>query len=94
MAPIYANGYRVIAGDATLGALAPQPKTPEADKDVLKLTFGIGTPDIYAAAADRAKEFESPRPNYLLLLGKDGRHVDNHHAGIDRAFFWRDDATP
>ncbi|MFI5183398.1 MAG: hypothetical protein ACHQNV_03290 [Vicinamibacteria bacterium] len=90
----YANGYHLIAGDATLGTLSPQAKTPEADKDVLKLTFGIGTPDIYAAAADRAKEFESPRPNYLLLLGQDGRHVDNHHAGVDRLFLWRDDATP
>ena len=91
---VFANGYRVLAADSTLGALPPQAKTPEAEKDVLKLTFGIGTPDIYAAAADRAKEFDSPRPNYLLLLGKDGRHVDNHHAGIDRAFLWRDDAKP
>jgi hypothetical protein len=90
----YANGYRIVAGDATLGSLAPQAKTPEGDKDVLKLTFGIDTPDIYATVADRAKELESPRPNYLLLVGKDGRHVDNHHAGIDRAFFWRDDQTP
>jgi hypothetical protein len=90
----YANGYRILAGDATLGTLAPQAKTPEADKDVLKLTFGIGTPEIYATVADRTKEFESPRANYLLLLGKDGRHVDNHHAGVDRLFLWRDDATP
>ncbi len=90
----YANGYRVIAGDATLGALAPRAKAPEAEKDLLTLTFGIGTPEIYATAADRAKEFESPRPNYLLLLGKDGRHVDNHRAGVDRLFLWRDDASP
>ena len=57
---------------------------------MLKLTFGISTPEIYLSGADRAKEFAEPRANYLLLLGSDGKVVDNHLGGIDRAFLRRE----
>ncbi len=86
----FENGYRLVIGDAGLGTLAARAEPPKSDGDALKLTFGIGTPEIYLSGADRAKEYAEPRDNYLLLLDADGKVVDNHLGGIDRAFLWRE----
>lgn len=85
----YDNGMRLILGDADLAKLAPLAKAPEKESEVLRLTFGIGTPDIYATAAERSAEFTSGRANYLVLLDAKGNHVDNHSTGIDRAYVYR-----
>jgi hypothetical protein len=86
---VYENGNRLLLGDADLGRAAPLAKAPEKDGDVLRLTFGIGTPDIYATLAERTAEFTAGRGNYLMLIDAKGNHVDNHAAGIDRAFLYR-----
>lgn len=88
------NGYRLVVGDASLASLPARSEPPKADADVLALTFGIGTPEIYLPAANRMKEFEKPRGNYLFLLDADGRTVDNHQAGVDRVFLWREAGKP
>ena len=86
----YANGNRLIVGSSELGKLPARSEPPKTEKDVLKVTFGISTPEIYQDAPDRAKEFASPANNYLLLLDAAGKHIDNHKSGIDRVFAWRD----
>jgi hypothetical protein len=86
----YQNGWRVILGDATLGALEARTELPTKDSETLRATFGISTPEIYASAAERSAEFKAPRAGYLLLLDKDGKNVDNHPIGVDRAFAWRE----
>jgi hypothetical protein len=86
---VYENGNRLLIGDADLGKAAPLAKAPEKDGDVLRLTFGIGTPDIYATLAERTAEFTSGRANYLMLLDAKGNHLDNHATGIDRVFIYR-----
>jgi hypothetical protein len=91
---VYENGNRILLGDADLGKAAPLAKTPEKDGDVLRLTFGIGTPDIYASLAERTAEFNSGRANYLMLLDAKGNHVDNHATGIDRVFVYRSGNEP
>jgi hypothetical protein len=90
----YANGYRLLIGDAGIAGLAAAAKKPEKDSDVLRLTFGIGTPDIYATAAERKAELDAPRANYLVLLDAKGNHLDNHKIGVDRAFLWRSAGEP
>ncbi len=87
---VFANGRRMLIGDRDLAKLPPLAQAPENDKDVLRLTFGIGTPDIYATLAERAAEQTGERPNWLFLLGPDGKHVDNHQAGVDRVFCWNE----
>lgn len=86
----FANGRRLLLADRDLGALPPRAQAPENDKDTLRLTFGIGTPDIYATLAERSAEQAAERPNWLFLLGRDGKHVDNHQAGVDRVFCWNE----
>jgi hypothetical protein len=86
----FENGHRLIVASSELAKLPARSEPPKTEKDVLKITFGIGTPEIYADAPDRAKEFASPANNYLLLLDPAGKHIDNHKAGIDRVFAWRD----
>lgn len=85
---VYANGYRILLADRDLGALPARDAAPDNDKDTLRLTFGIGTPDIYATLSERSAEQNGERPNWLFLLGPDGKHVDNHQAGVDRVFCW------
>ena len=86
----FANGYGIVLADRDLGALPPRDAAPDNDKDTLRLTFGIGTPDIYATVAERAEEQKTERPNWLFLLGPDGKHVDNHQTGVDRVFCWNE----
>lgn len=86
----YAGGQRIVIGDEGLVGLPVRDAAPTKDSECLRLTFGIGTPDIYASLAERKAEFESGRQNYLLLLDRDGNHLDNHLGGCDRAFLWRD----
>jgi hypothetical protein len=86
----YENGHRLIVAASELANLPKRSEPPKTEKDVLKITFGIGTPEIYADAPERAKEFANPANNYLLLLDPGGKHIDNHKAGLDRVFAWRD----
>ena len=86
---VYENGNRLLIGDADLGKAAPLAKAPEKDGDVLRLTFGICTPDIYATLAERTAEFTSGRANYLMLLDAKGNHLDNHSTGVDRVFIYK-----
>ena len=90
---LFANGNRLVVADRDLATMAPLAAAPDQDKDLLRLTFGIGTPDIYAAVADRSKEVAEGRPNWVFLLDKDGKNVDNHKAGIDRVFVWREEGA-
>ncbi len=87
---VYENGRRLVLGDAGLAALPARTELPQKDGDVLRATFGISTPEIYASAAERAAEYQAPRAGYLLLLDKDGKNVDNHLGGVDRVFAWRE----
>lgn len=87
----FANGYRLVVADQNLARLPERAAAPDNDKDTLRLTFGIGTPDIYASLAERAAEQSEERPNWLFLLGKDGKQLDNHTRGVDRVFCWREE---
>jgi len=87
----FANGHRLLVADRNLANLPVRAAAPDNDKDTLRLTFGIGTPDIYATAAERAAEQKEERPNWLMLLGPDGKQLDNHSRGVDRVFCWRDE---
>jgi len=86
----FANGYRLVVADRDLATLPEREAAPDNDNDTLRLTFGIGTPDIYATAAQRAAEQKEERPNWLMLLDQDGKQLDNHSRGIDRVFCWRE----
>ena len=86
----FANGHRLVLASSELAKLPARSEPPKTEKDVLKITFGIGTPEIYADAPDRDGEFKNPANNYLLLLDESNKHIDNHKAGIDRVFAWRD----
>jgi hypothetical protein len=90
----FENGYRLVVADRDLGALPPRKAAPDADKDLLRLTFGIGTPDIYASLDERTKETAEARPCWIFLVGPDGKNVDNHKAGIDRVFAWCEEGSP
>lgn len=86
----YANGLRLVVADRDLAALPARDAAPDNDKDTLRLTFGLDTPDIYASVAERSAEVSAERPNWLMLLGPDGKHVDNHLTGVDRIFCWNE----
>lgn len=86
----FANGYRIVVADRDLATLPERDAAPDNDKDTLRLTFGIGTPDIYASLAERTAEQKEERPNWLMLLGPDGKQLDNHSRGVDRVFCWRE----
>jgi hypothetical protein len=88
----FENGHRLVLASSELAKLPKRSEAPRTEKDVLKVTFGIGTPEIYADAPERDMEFANPAHNYLLLLDPAGKHIDNHKAGLDRVFAWRDSA--
>ncbi len=67
---------------------------PADEADFLHLTFGIETPEIYASADERLRELGPERPAYLFLLDAKGDLVDNHHAGLDRIYLWREAGSP
>jgi hypothetical protein len=90
----YGNGYRLILADARLPGLPARGAKPTDEADLLHLTFGIGTPEIYADVDERLREIGSERPAYLFLLDARGDLVDNHHAGLDRVYLWREAGTP
>ncbi|MGE5412738.1 MAG: hypothetical protein ACM3NW_01075, partial [Syntrophomonadaceae bacterium] len=87
---LFANGNRILLADSRLEALPAQAQAPVKDPDVLKLVCGIGTPDIQATAADRAKEVAEDRPRYLMLIDAKGNHIDNHFAGVDGVYVWKE----
>lgn len=90
----YENGYRLLLAGARLAELPALAAKPGDEADLLHLTFGIGTPEIYGSVDERAREFETERPDYLLLLDSNGNLVDNHHAGLDRVYLWREAGNP
>jgi hypothetical protein len=90
----FASGQRIVVADSRLESLEPRTLAPERDSEVLKVVFGIGTPDIHGSAADRARELEEDRPRYLMVLDAKGNHVDNHLAGIDGVYVWREGGDP
>ena len=90
----YQNGYRLVLAEARLADLPARSAKPTDEADLLHVTFGIETPEIYASAADRARELEKERPAYLFLLDAAGNLVDNHHAGVDRIYLWREAGSP
>lgn len=85
----FAGGPRIVIGDEGIAALPVREAAPTKESETLRLTFGIGTPDIYATLAERKAEFEGGRANYLLLLDAHGQHLDNHLGGCDRVYLWR-----
>ena len=90
----YENGYRLLLAGARLAELPARAAKPGDEADLLHLTFGIGTPEIYANVDERARELETERPDYLFLLDGSGNLVDNHHAGLDRVYLWRESGKP
>jgi hypothetical protein len=91
---VFANGNRLVAADARLDGLQPVASAPDRDPGVLKLVCGIGTPDIQSTIADRAREMSEDRPRYLMFLDAKGNHIDNHFAGVDAVYFWREAGNP
>ena len=85
----YAGGKRLVIADEAIASLPVRTAPPTKESETSRLTFGIGTPDIYATLAERKAEVEGGRANYLLLLDRDGNHLDNHSAGCDRVYLWR-----
>jgi hypothetical protein len=90
----YQNGYRLLLADSRLAELAARSAKPTDEADLLHLTFGIETPEIYANADERDREFATERPAYLFLLDAKGNLVDNHLVGVDRIYLWREAGTP
>lgn len=90
----FADGRRLLIGDETLADLPPRQAAPQTESEALRLTFGIGTPDIYSDLDARLAEHAADPARYLLLLDRDGTHLDNHTAGLDRAYLWREAGDP
>jgi hypothetical protein len=90
----YENGYRLILADTRLAGLPARATKPGDEADLLHVTFGIETPEIYANADERLRELGPERPAYLFLLDAQGNLVDNHHAGLDRIYLWREAGGP
>ncbi len=90
----YENGYRILIADTKLADLPARREVPPTEADVLKLVCGIGTPIIHAPAAERAAEISEDRPRYLMILDTQGNHVDNHLAGVDGVYAWREAGEP
>lgn len=90
----YGNGYRLILADARLAGVSARSAKPTDEADLLHLTFGIETQEIYANVDERLRELGPERPAYLFLLDAKGDHLDNHHIGIDRVYLWREAGTP
>ena len=90
----FANGNRIVLADSRLADLPARTSVPATESEVLKLVCGIGTPDIQASAPDRERELSEDRPRYLMLLDAQGRHLDNHFAGVDGVYAWREAGEP
>jgi len=90
----FPNGNRILLADASIAGLSARRERPSREPEVLKLVSGIGTPIIHNSASERAKEIAEDRPRYLLLLDRQGRLVDNHLAGIDGVYLWREAGDP
>ena len=90
----FQNGYRLLFADSRIAGLAARTDVPSAESDVLKIVSGIGTPVIHAAAQDREKELSEERPRYLFLLDAKGNLVDNHLAGVDGIYLWKQAGKP
>jgi hypothetical protein len=90
----FPNGNRILLADSLIGSLPARKERPAREPEVLKLVSGIGTPIIHNSAAERSKELSEDRPRYLLLLDRQGRLVDNHLAGIDGVYLWREAGEP
>ena len=90
----FRDGKRLIIADEGLTGLPARNQPPQADADVLRLTFGIETPEISLPVTDRLAEYAHPRHNYLLLVDAGGKAVDNHFAGVDRVFLWHEAGSP
>ncbi len=86
----FANGNRLLLADSRLESLPARAEAPTEYPEVLQLVAGIGTPVVHASVVDRAKELAEDRPRYLMLLDAKGNHVDNHFAGIDGVYVWRE----
>ncbi len=86
----FSNGYRLILGSSRLEGLVARAEEPTLQKDTLALTFGIGTPSIYATASQREAEFAAHNIEYLMLLDGKGNHLDNHTIGLDRVYLWKE----
>ena len=69
----YGNGYRLVLADARLAGMPARGAKPGDEADLLHLTFGIGTPEIYANVDERIRELETERPAYLFLLDAKGK---------------------
>lgn len=91
----FADGRRILLADSRLATLPVLSAAPTKDADVLKVVCGIGTPDVQSpSAAERSREIAEDRPRYLMLLDRDGKHVDNHLVGgLDAVYLWRDAAS-
>ncbi len=85
----FANGHRLLWAIADANSLPERSQPPETINELSQITFGIGTPVIYATAEQREHTKQHPRANYLMLLDASGKHIDNHHAGLDQAYVWR-----
>jgi hypothetical protein len=90
----FENGTRILAADSRLAELPARTTPPEREDDVLKLVCGIGTPTIHASAEERRKEMAEDRPRYLMILDAKDNHLDNHFAGVDGMYVWREAAKP
>lgn len=90
----YKNGYRILLASDQLVELPARTAKPGDEADLLHLTFGIGTPEIYSNVEERIREFETERQDYLFLLDGNGNLVDNHLAGLDRVYLWREAGDP
>ena len=90
----FANGYRILFADSRLSSLAARSSVPSSESDVLKIVSGIGTPTIHATEEERTAELSEDRPRYLFLLDSKGNLVDNHLAGMDGIYLWREAGEP
>ncbi len=92
----FENGWRLVLAHEGIASLPVRSEPPAADADVLRMTFGIATPEIYASAAERRAERADEPAGYLFLLDGERANLDNHckttdrPRGVDRAFLWRD----
>ncbi|MGH9440768.1 MAG: hypothetical protein ACRD16_00675 [Thermoanaerobaculia bacterium] len=90
----FANGYRILFADSRLASLPARTTVPSAESDVLKIVSGIGTPTIHATEEERARELSEDRLRYLFLLDAKGNLIDNHLAGMDAVYLWRESGKP
>jgi hypothetical protein len=83
------HGLRLVLGGIDLDRLPMIRSEQPRDSELGRVTFGIGTPEVYASYSFRLAEFEQEPSTYLLLLDRDGKYVDNHTTGLDRVYIGR-----